>query len=449
VSTQLETKVNPRFVTQAEASVAASATSGLPALLVDLRRTGAEQFAALGFPTRRDEDWHYTSVAPIEEGHYVSAVDGQPTQSDVSLEQLAPFRLGGKNWPTLVFVNGRLAPALSSLDALPEGIRVLDLGRAAVDEPEMLQRHLAVAAPSHRDGLTALNAAYIGEGTLIHVAQEMVSDVPVHVLHVMDRHGAATMAHYRHVIVAERHAKASVIESFIALDDVQYFTNSVTEVYVEAGATLSLTAVQREARSAHHVRTVEARQDRDSHFMSFAFQTGAALSRTNVYTVLGGEGCGTTINGLCMLDGQQHGDHQTRVEHVAPNCFSREMYKMLLDNTSHGVFNGKVYVHPEAQKTDGKQTNNTLLLSDRAQIDTKPQLEIFADDVKCTHGATVGRIDEMARFYLLSRGIGTQLSRRLLTYAFAADVLETIDNEPVKQALEDMTLQRFTGDLHA
>ena len=282
-----------------------------------------------------------------------------------------------------------------------------------------------MAAPVTRDGLTALNAAYIGEGSLIHIAQEMVSDTPVHLLHVMDRHGAASMAHYRHVMIAERHAKASVIESFIALEDVQYFTNSVTEVYLEAGATLSIMAAQREARSAHHVRTVEARQGRDSHFMSFVFQTGGALSRSNVYTVLAGEGCGTTLNGLCMIDGQQHGDHQTRVEHVAPNCFSREMYKMLLDNASHGVFNGKVYVHPEAQKTDGKQTNNTLLLSDRAQIDTKPQLEIFADDVKCTHGATVGRIDEMARFYLLSRGIGTQLSRRLLTYAFAADVLET------------------------
>ena len=447
MTTQLETKVNPRFVTQAEASVAASASSGLPASLVELRRAGAEQFAVLGFPTRRDEDWHYTSLAPIADGHFVSAVDGQVTQENVTAASLAPYRLGGDAWPTLVFVNGRLSPALSTLDTLPDGIRVFDLARAAIEEPEMLQRHLSSAAPVTRDGLTALNAAYVGEGSLIHVAKEMVSDVPVHLLHVIDRHGAALMAHYRHVIVAERHAKASVIESFIALDDVAYFTNSVTEVYVEPGASLSLMGVQREARSAHHVRTVEARQGRDSHFTSFAFQTGGALSRNNVYTVLGGEGCGTTLNGLCMLDGEQHGDHQTRVEHVAPNCYSREMYKMLLDSSSHGVFNGKVYVHPEAQKTDGKQTNNTLLLSDRAQIDTKPQLEIFADDVKCTHGATVGRIDEMARFYLLSRGVGTQLARRLLTYAFAADVLETIENEPVKQALEDMTLQRFTGDL--
>ncbi|MEP6778390.1 MAG: Fe-S cluster assembly protein SufD, partial [Gemmatimonadaceae bacterium] len=218
-----------------------------------------------------------------------------------------------------------------------------------------------------------------------------------------------------------------------------------TEVVVEDGATLTHLRVQRESKKAFHIGTVEARQGRDSHFISFSLIAGGALSRTNVYTVLNGEGCGTTLNGLYLLDGKQHGDTQTRVEHVAPNCFSREMYKGLLDGASHGVFNGKVYVHPEAQKTDGKQTNQTLLLSDKARIDTKPQLEIFADDVKCTHGATVGRIDEMALFYLKSRGVGATLARQLLMYAFAADVLETIENEAVREELERMTLARYTG----
>ena len=241
-------------------------------------------------------------------------------------------------------------------------------------------------------------------------------------------------------------AKASVIESYISLDAVSYFTNTVTEVYVEDGATLHHSRIQRESLSAAHVGTIEARQGRDSHFVQFSYQTGARLSRSNVYTVLEGDGCGTTLNGLYMLDGQQHGDHQTRVEHVAPNCFSREMYKGLLDGSSHGVFNGKVYVHPEAQKTDGKQTNNTLLLSANAQIDTKPQLEIYADDVKCTHGATVGRMDETSLFYLKSRGVGSVLAKQLLMYAFAADVLETIENDSVKQELERLTLALFTGE---
>jgi Fe-S cluster assembly protein SufD len=178
--------------------------------------------------------------------------------------------------------------------------------------------------------------------------------------------------------------------------------------------------------------------------VSFSFATGAALSRTNIYTELRGEGCGATLNGLYLGDGDQHIDHQTRIEHVEPNCYSRELYKGILDGSAHGVFNGKVYVHPEAQKTDGKQTNNTLLLSEKAQIDTKPQLEIFADDVKCTHGATVGRLDETSLFYMKSRGINARAARELLTYAFAADVLETIEQAEVREELEAATLRRYT-----
>jgi Fe-S cluster assembly protein SufD len=193
------------------------------------------------------------------------------------------------------------------------------------------------------------------------------------------------------------------------------------------------------------VGTIEVHQARDSHYVSFSLAVGGALTRTNVYTTLDGEGAGSTLNGLYLLDGEQHCDHQTRIEHAQPNCFSRELYKGVLDGASHGVFNGKVYVHPIAQKTDGKQTNNVLLLSERAQVDTKPQLEIFADDVKCTHGATVGRIDQTALFYMKSRGINRELARRLLTYAFAAEVLETIEVTEVREDLEKATLQRFTG----
>jgi len=214
---------------------------------------------------------------------------------------------------------------------------------------------------------------------------------------------------------------------------------------LEDGANLSHLKIQRESPRAFHVGTIEAEQKRDSHYQSFSFSTGASLARTNVYTTLDGDGAGATLNGLYMLDGEQHCDHQTRIEHAQPNCFSRELYKGVLDGASHGVFNGKVYVHPIAQKTDGKQTNNVLLLSERAQVDTKPQLEIFADDVKCTHGATVGRIDQTALFYMKSRGINNDLARRLLTYAFAAEVLETIEVEAVRQELERATLQRFTG----
>jgi Fe-S cluster assembly protein SufD len=219
----------------------------------------------------------------------------------------------------------------------------------------------------------------------------------------------------------------------------------VTEVLLEDGANLSHLKIQRESERAFHVGTIEVEQKRDSHYQSFSFAIGGSLSRTNVLTTLDGDGAGATLNGLYMLDGEQHCDHQTKIEHAQPNCFSREMYKGILDGASHGVFNGKVYVHPIAQKTDGKQTSNVLLLSERAQIDAKPQLEIYADDVKCTHGSTVGRIDETALFYMKSRGVNNELARRLLTYAFAAEVLETIEVREIREGLERQTLERFTG----
>ena len=439
MSTAVQPSSHAMFLEQASASAASHA----PAPLQALRSAGAAAFARLGFPTTRSEDWGYTNVSAISETPFVPAIDRAPSLlQDVS--RLEPYSFGGAG-PMLVFLNGRFAPALSSHETLPDGVRVMSLADAATHEPELLQRYLGVAAAADRDGFSALNAAFAAEGTLIHVGKEMVTEVPVHVLHVTDAAGAGLMSHPRHLIVVERHAKASVIESYVAIDDVAYFTNTVTEVVVEDGATLHHVRVQRESRSAFHVGTIEARQGRDSHFLQFSFQTGGQLSRSNVYTVLEGDGCGTTLNGLYMLDGMQHGDHQTRVEHVAPNCFSRELYKGLLDGASHGVFNGKVYVHADAQKTDGKQTNNTLLLSPEAQIDTKPQLEIFADDVKCTHGATVGRMDETSLFYLKSRGVGSVLAKQLLMYAFAADVIETIDNNAVKESLERLTLERFTG----
>lgn len=431
--------VGVTFLEQASAFAAMSAPTALQALRV----AGAAAFAQLGFPSTRSEDWAYTNVSSIADTAFVAASElGATTLADVS--QLEPYTFGG-DWPLLVFLNGRFTPSLSSYGALPDGVRVLTLAHAATHEPELLQRYLGTAAAPDRDGFSALNAAFADQGTLIHVSKEMVTDVPVHLLHVTTAAGAGVMSHVRHLVVVERHAKASVIESYVSLDDVSYLTNTVTEVIVEDGATLQHARVQRESLTAFHVGTIEARQGRDSHFVQFSFQTGAQLSRSNVYTVLDGDGCGTTLNGLYMLDRAQHGDHQTRVEHVAPNCFSREMYKGLLDGDSHGVFNGKVYVHPEAQKTDGKQTNNTLLLSPTSQIDTKPQLEIFADDVKCTHGATVGRMDETSLFYLKSRGVGAVLAKQLLMYAFAADVLETLENSALKEELERLTLARFAG----
>ncbi len=234
-----------------------------------------------------------------------------------------------------------------------------------------------------------------------------------------------------------------MVESYVALGDATYFTNAVTELRLAEGAQLAHVRIQQESTRAFHVGLAQAHQARDSRFASFSFATGAALSRANIYTSLAGPGAEVTLDGLYLVDGTQHVDHQTRIEHAAPNCASHEVYKGILDGAAHGVFNGKVYVHPEAQKTDGKQTNNNLLLSADAQVDTKPQLEIFADDVKCTHGATVGRLDDVALFYLESRGLPAELARTLLTYAFAADVLQRIADANIREALQDAVRVRF------
>lgn len=411
-----------------------------PAWLNDVRAKAMDRFVELGFPTTKNEDWHFTSVAPIAEQEFtfVAARTG-----DVSRADLEEFGFGGDDWHTAVFVNGRYASELSSLERLDPGVRVLSLADAWTLAPDLAKRVGTVL--TEQPAFTSLNTAFMPDGYVVHVPKDVTVRAPIHCLFVTDAHAAKTVMYPRNLVVLDRNAKATVLESYVALGDAAYFTNAVTEVGVADGATLHHYKIQREGRRAFHVGTIEAIQGRDSHYISFSFATGGSLSRTNVYTKLAGAGCGSTLNGLYMLDGEQHCDHQTRIEHAEPNCFSREVYKGVLDGRSHGVFNGKVYVHPIAQKTDGKQTNNTLLLSKEAQVDTKPQLEIFADDVKCTHGATVGRLDDAAWFYMKSRGINEEIARRLLVYAFAADVLETIEQTQVREGLERVTLERFVA----
>jgi Fe-S cluster assembly protein SufD len=418
----------------------ASDGTSAPSSVQSMREAAFDAFRRLGFPTTKNEDWHYTSVAPIVEHDFLHITTAS---GDVQPRALAPFTFGQDEWHMLVFVNGRHSPELSRIGALPRGVRVMDLQRAWRDAPELVDQLAHITNYDDR-AFTALNTAFMHDGAVVRIERDVKVEQPIHLLFVTDAVAAKAMMHPRNLIVVGRHAKATVIESYVSLSDAVYFTNAVTEVAVGEGATLHHYKMQREGMRAFHVGTIDAHQARDSHYQSFSLAIGGSLTRTNVYTTLDGEGCGSTLNGLYMLDGEQHCDHQTMIVHAQPNCYSRELYKGVLDGQSHGVFNGKVYVDPIAQKTDGKQTNNTLLLSDKAKIDTKPQLEIFADDVKCTHGATVGRLDEQALFYMKSRGVSRALARRLLTYAFAADVLETIEQNSVREELERMTLKRFT-----
>ncbi len=407
--------------------------------LPKLKIAAIEQFEAVGFPTTRDEDWHFTSVSPIAERTFRPV---KPSAVTVTADDVARFTYGQADWHLLVFVNGRYEPTLSRFAELDVDAQVMTFSEALKEAPELLAERLGTLAPSQH-AFTALNTAFMADGVVIRVPVGVVLETPIHILYLADAHAGGASQHPRTLVVAERQAQCTLVESFASLGGGAYFTNHVAEVVVGEGARVDHYKVQREGGDAFHVGTTQATQARDSIYHSFSFATGAQLSRTNVYSRLLGENCEVRLNGLYALEEAQHGDHQTYVEHIAPNCSSREVYKGILDGSSHGVFNGKVFVHPEAQKTDGKQTNKALLLSEGARVDTKPQLEIFADDVKCTHGATVGRLDEMALFYLKSRGIGGDRAKALLTYAFAAEVLELIELEPLKVALEALLFERF------
>ena len=417
--------------------------------LSTLRERGMARAEALGFPTMKNEDWHFTSVTPISERTFRAAETSSGSASSegstagiVARADLARFTFGKPEWHTLVFVNGEFAPDLSSYAGLGSAVRVGSLARAAragIGRPE---RHLGKIAAFDQHFFTALNTAFIRDGAFVEIQPDAVVQEPIHLIFVSEGSGES-VSHPRNLIVAARNSRAVVIESYVSIRDSVYLTNAVTEIMLGDGARLDHYKIQRESAKGFHVGTTQVRQSRDSQLHSFSFAVGGALARTNIYTSLDGEAATCTLNGLYLADGTQHIDNQTSIEHIAPNCPSHEVYKGVLGGRSHGVFNGKVYVHPEAQKTDGKQSNNNLLLSPTARIDTKPQLEIFADDVKCTHGATVGRLDDTALFYLSSRGIGPERARTLLTYAFAADVLETIELEPLKKDLEEMVLARF------
>jgi Fe-S cluster assembly protein SufD len=413
----------------------AAPRSAEPAWVAELRRAGAARFEALRLPTPRDEDWRFTDLAPITKaGFGLARIAAALTAAD-----LAPFLFGHPEWPRLVFANGRFQPALSHVSGLPAGARLGPIAALLAESPDLVEDTLGrLAVQPAAAALVGQNIAAFTDGYALVLPAGVVLDTPIHVLFVADGRVASGATHPRNVVVLGANAVASVVESFVALSDGAALTNTVTEANLAAGARLDHCKVQRESAQAFHLATLEVRQERDSYLNSFSFAVGAALSRTNIYTTLAGPGSHATLYGLYLGNGRQHVDHQTRIEHAAPDCTSWEVYKGILDGHAHGVFNGKVYVHPVAQKTDGKQTNKNLLLSETAKVDTKPQLEIFADDVKCTHGATVGSLDAVPLFYCRSRGIPEAEARTLLTYAFAADVLEEIRSRPVVDHLEDL-----------
>ncbi len=407
-----------------------------PPWLGRLRSDAFGRFTELGFPTTRQEEWRFTNVAPIAKTHFELA---QPSASNVELDAVTPF-LFGSEFPRLVFVNGWHSAELSWLPAMPSEVIVQSVADALEYRPDVVQAILGHQAAYDDAPFTALNTSMVQDGAFIHIPKGAIVEHPIHLLFISTSPNGQYASHPRNVITIESQARATIIESYLGLNDDAYLTNAVTEVTVGDGAALDHYKVQQESTNAYHIATTRVHQSANSRFSSHYFSLGGKLARNEINPVLDAEGCECTLGGLYLAAGQQHADNRTRIDHTKPHCDSFELYKGILDERAKGVFNGKIYVHQDAQKTDAKQSNQVLLLSDDAVIDTKPQLEIYADDVKCTHGATVGQLDEQAMFYLRSRGISQDLARSLLIYAFANEVVEGVKVEPVRAYLQGLLL---------
>jgi Fe-S cluster assembly protein SufD len=379
------------------------------------------------------EDWRFTNVSAIAQTRFQLSRNGH----DRLLQRSEKFALAG-SCCELVFLNGRFAPELSSLSGLLDGLHICSLAEELKRNPGAVEAHLGRYLDTQRDPFCALNTAFVEDGAYVHVAKGVAAEKAIHLLYLVADEGKPSMTFPRNLIVAGESSQVVVVEEYVSLGCEQAFCNSATEVVAASDAVVSHYWIEREHASTFNVSTLRIEQARNANVASHSVLVGGALVRNNVHPVMSGEGGECLINGLFIGNGRQHLDNYMLVEHASPHCSSRQFYNGILDDQAHGVFHGRIVVRKDAQKTDAKQTNRNLLLSDEAQIDTKPQLEIFADDVKCTHGATIGQIDEKALFYLRSRGIDERAARQLLLVAFAGECLGRMKTDAVRVHIEKL-----------
>jgi Fe-S cluster assembly protein SufD len=417
-----------------------------PAWVFPLRKSGLARFAELGLPTIKQEDWRFTNVAPIIELPFKPAL--QPSQSGADPATVTGSTFGSLTANRLVFLNGHYSSDLSSLQPENAGVVICSLGQALVQLPELLERHLSYQAQGSQNPFTALNTAFFQDGGFVHVPPGKSLRAPVHLLFLSTSVEPGTTSHPRNLVIAERDSHLTVLESYLSTVDAPHFTNAVTELVVGEGAHLEHAKFQDESVSAYHIAAIHADLKRRSNFISHSIALGARLSRNDIRTTLAGEGVECVLNGLYLTRGDQLADHHMIVDHAQPRCNSHEYYNGILDGRSKGVFHGRILVQQVAQKTDAKQTNKNLLLSEAATVDTKPQLEIYADDVKCTHGATVGQLNDESVFYLRARGLDLETARRMLIHAFGGEIIDRVRHQPAREALDRLVWQRLEANPH-
>lgn len=405
----------------------------------ETRKSAIAKFAELGFPTPRHEEWKYTNVAPILKHKFAHSEQPAP----VSKETVQDYFFEGIEDSVLVFVNGRFRKELSTLGAQGSGLVIGNLQGLAAGQSERFLQSLGRLASFEEESFTALNTAFTEDSACIYVPKAVVVEKPIHILNLSVEDKSPFISHPRKLVIAEQSSELKFIESFHDLGAGRYFNNLVTEVLVGCNARVHHIKIQEEGPQAFHIANTHIRQERDSVYSSVNVDLGGALVRNNLNIRLNAENCETHLFGFFLGGGTQHLDNHTFIDHAMPHCFSNELYKGILGGKANAVFNGKILVRQDAQKTNALQSNKTLLLTNEASISAKPQLEIFADDVKCTHGATIGQLDDEALFYLRARGISEEVASAMLRYAFVGDVLDKIEVESVREKLALKIFERL------
>ena len=422
------------------------AVANQPKWLPPLRKAGLASFAEAGFPKLSDEDWRFTNVAPIANLPFTLAREAAVNGAESKLIDGSVFaKLAGHR---LVFVNGFFCAKLSHLKPVTGGVRIESLAAALAKDSALIEKHLGKYAHTANNTFAALNQAFFTDGAFIFVPKGVEVAEPVQLIYISSAKENGETILPRNLVIAEADSKLTVVESYLSTGNVAYFTNAVTEILAGDHARVEHVKLQDEAVEAFHIATIAGEFGRASNVTVHSFALGAKISRTNIRTKLAGEGLECILNGLYLTRGEQLADHHMIVEHAQPHCASHEYFNGILDDKSKGVFHGRIYVHPIAQKTDAKQTNKNLLLSDDACADTKPQLEIYADDVKCTHGATIGQLNAESIFYLRARGIGSDMARQMLIHAFAGEIIERIKCEPARAVIDKLVWDRLEANPH-
>ncbi len=426
---------------KAFAGVEQTGASRQPSWLFALRKAGIGRFAELGFPTIRQEDWRFTNVAPIARLPFNPLLAPGPNGLDRDAVDRFPFsKLAGTR---LVFVNGHYSAELSTVPARQEGVHLGSLAAALASHSALLEKHLGRYLGIEDNAFGALNNAFFQDGGFVYVPAGKSLDQPVQLLFISTSKEAGATTHPRNLIIAEPESKLTLVESYVSAASAPTFTNAVTEFALGDGCVVEHCKFQDESPEAFHIGALPSLLGRRVNFLSHSIVTGARLSRNNLRTTLDGEGIECVLNGVYLTSGDQLADHHMIVDHAKPHCASHEYFNGILAGKSKGVFHGRILVRPGAQKTDAKQTNKNLLLSDDASADTKPQLEIYADDVKCTHGATVGQLNDESVFYLRTRGIGLERARRMLIHAFAGEIIDRVKHDPLREELDALVWDRL------